>query len=122
VESERRPSRRLEDEGDNAAVIESGGGGAADKQGGGGSDYVKPNAAASETTASDRRASGGGVIGTLAKAYGSVLAAQWGEAANKEHRGDVFGWWPWAEMEVPCVCGGQREWRNHPRVHKKYFP
>jgi hypothetical protein len=43
------------------------------------------------------------VIGTLAEANGSVLAAQWGEWA-KEHRGDVFGWWPSAEMEVPRVC------------------
>ena len=71
--------------------------------------------------ASDRRARGGGVIDTLAEANGSVLAAQWGEAA-KEHGGDVFGWWPRAEMEVPRVCGGWREWENHPRVYKKYFP
>ena len=28
----------------------------------------------------------------------------------------------WVEMEVPRVCGGWREWGNHPRVNKKLFP
>jgi hypothetical protein len=55
-------------------------------------------------TASDRRARGGGVLDTLAKANGSVLAAQWGEAA-KEHGGGVGVGGVWVEMEVPRVCG-----------------
>jgi hypothetical protein len=40
--------------------------------------------------ASDRRARGVGVMDTLAEANGSVLAAQWGEAAL-EHGGGVGG-------------------------------
>ena len=57
-----------------------------------GREFMKGNIVASKTTASDRKARGGGVIDTLAEANGSVLAAQWGEAAE-EHGGDVVGVW-----------------------------
>ena len=58
-------------------------------------------------TASDRRARGDGVLDTLAKANGLVLAAQWGEAGGGRgtYGGDVGGGGVWVEMEVPRVCG-----------------
>ena len=50
------------------------------------SDYAKLKAAASETTGSDRSARGGGVIDTLAKSNGAVLALQWEEAAKAKSK------------------------------------
>ena len=68
---------------------------------------------ASETTTSDRRTRAGGEIDGLVEANGEVLATPREETAQ-EHGGDVFGWWPWAEMGG-SVCGrGWREWGNPP--------
>ena len=80
------------------------------------SEFAKANAAASETTASDRRARGGGVIDTLAKANGLVLAAQWGEAAE-EHGGGVGGGSHERRWRFRVWVVRWREWGNHPRVN-----
>jgi hypothetical protein len=71
--------------------------------------------------ASDRRARGGGVIDTLAEANGSVLAAQWGEAA-KEHGCDVLGWWLWAEMGGSAYVWWGKNGEITPRVKKYFLP
>jgi hypothetical protein len=113
-ESGQRCLRRLCDEGEAAEVVKRRRW-SREHAGRRGSDYAKPNAAVSKTTASDGRTRGGGVIGTLAEANGSVLAAQWGEAAE-EHGCDVVGGGVWAEMGgSTCVWWVARMGKSPPR-------